>query len=461
MAVAAMTMANMAPAMSFIFGFAIIASASGLASPLTVLVAGVACLFLVNTMSQFSMFRPSTGSFVSFIGAGLGRTVGTVFALVLALGYIVLGSSVIGLSGGWAESAIKHYTGVTIPWQVIGLVTIAVVALLVVRGVQISVKWSARFYALELTTLLLVSTWLLISHHHSISWDLLSPAHWKDGFSGFALGFPLAIFLFIGWEDSAAMAEESHNPRKNVGRAMLFATVLLTVVYTYLSFSTVVGFNKNSTALAAQAVPFLSAAQGEGAVLVFLVYLAGLTSIFACLIGAANAQARIIFNSGREGMLFSYLGRVHDRFRTPYLSLLTYLGVGFVLLIAWGWGGGMDTVTYFGEAGTLGTILVMLTYFCVNIALPVYVLRERRSEFNIVRHGILPLIGAAIVIVPLYTLTEPGQPAPYNYFPYIALGIVVLALGYAIIRVRNSLVLREKFGAFIADDHELVGELEG
>jgi hypothetical protein len=59
--IAAATMANIGPAMSFYFGFGFLAFTAGLASPLTIIAAGVAILFLGNTLSEFTKVMPSTG----------------------------------------------------------------------------------------------------------------------------------------------------------------------------------------------------------------------------------------------------------------------------------------------------------------------------------------------------------------------------------------------------------------
>src|SRR5258707_5334509 len=65
--IATATMANVAPAMSFYFSFALIAAAAGIASPLTIIVAGIAIALLGNTLAEFSRSIPSTGSFITFI----------------------------------------------------------------------------------------------------------------------------------------------------------------------------------------------------------------------------------------------------------------------------------------------------------------------------------------------------------------------------------------------------------
>ena len=57
--ISAATLANIAPAMSFFFGFALIVSTAGVAAPLTVVAAGIAIALLGNTLTQFSRSRPA------------------------------------------------------------------------------------------------------------------------------------------------------------------------------------------------------------------------------------------------------------------------------------------------------------------------------------------------------------------------------------------------------------------
>ena len=71
--ISASTMANIGPAISFYFGFGFLVVTAGVASPLTIIVAGVAIALLGNTLSQFSRAHPSTGGFITFVGKTLRR----------------------------------------------------------------------------------------------------------------------------------------------------------------------------------------------------------------------------------------------------------------------------------------------------------------------------------------------------------------------------------------------------
>ena len=97
--IVASTLASIAPAMSFFFGFAVIVQGAGLAAPLTILTAMVVILFLTNTIAQFSRFTPSAGSFVIFTGKAFGPSVGAAVSVFITFGYVVAASTVVSVAG--------------------------------------------------------------------------------------------------------------------------------------------------------------------------------------------------------------------------------------------------------------------------------------------------------------------------------------------------------------------------
>ncbi len=104
--IAASTMANIAPAMSFYFSMALIAFAAGVASPLTIVAAAIAIALLGNTLSQFTRSIPSTGSFITFIGRGFGPVAALTTAIVMCVGYIIAVASVVCIAGGWTSDIL-------------------------------------------------------------------------------------------------------------------------------------------------------------------------------------------------------------------------------------------------------------------------------------------------------------------------------------------------------------------
>ncbi|HEY6277445.1 MAG TPA: APC family permease [Streptosporangiaceae bacterium] len=457
--ISAATMANIGPAMSFFFGFGLLAFTAGVAAPLTIVVAIVAIAFLGNTLSQFSRAQPSTGGFITFVGKSFGGTSAVTTALVAGLGYIIAMSSVIAISGGFLAITLNRYLHWNIPWGYLTVLLTLGAVYMMIRGVSVSTKVAGFFFVFEMLMLVVVSVGALIKNGGYLSLAPFEPSHITNGFSGLAAGFPLAIYLFIGWENSAALAEETDNPRRNVPRAVFSSIVIMGVSYLVFAYATVTGFGYNVTKLSAAPIPFISVAQSTLGVLAFFAYLAGMTSTLGALIAGTNSQARLVFNAGRERLLPAWIGKVNTNRRTPMFAIFLFIGISGVIIGGWALGhviggttGSLNPINYFFESSTMGTILVLVVYLLANLALPFYYRRYRPQEFRVVKHAVLPALGAVVIVVPLYYLAKPGQPTPYNWFPYAALAVVVIAVVWAILLNSRDPELAGRVGSLVADE---------
>ena len=223
-------------------------------------------------------------------------------------------------------------------------------------------------------------------------------------------------------------------------RAVFTSIAIMGVSYLVFAYATVTGFGYNVTKLGQATIPFITVAESTLAFLAFCAYLAGLTSTLGALIAGTNSQARLVFNAGREGLLPGWIGRVHRTRRTPVNAIFTFVSIALAIIGVWallhvihGSSGALDPYNFFFESSTMGTILVLVVYLLSNLALPFYYRKYRPMEFHAVKHGVLPALGAIAIIVPLYYLAKPGQPTPYDWFPYAALIIVVVAAVYAFV----------------------------
>jgi amino acid transporter len=354
---------------------------------------------------------------------------------------------------------IQYYLGVSIPWIFFSAVFTAGAMVMMFRGVAVSTRLAGFFFGFELVVLLVVSIAVLIKNGGHLSTVPFQPSHLTNHFSGLALAFPLAVYLFIGWENSAALAEETAAPRRDVPRAVFMSIALMALTYLLLAYSTVSGFHYSAAALTAAAIPFISVAHSVAAWLAFIAYLAGLTSTLGVLIAAVNSQCRLIFNAGREGLLPRWIGRVHPVRRTPVNAIIAFVGIAGIITLGWAlghWIGGhansLNALDFFFEASTMGTILILLVYFAANLALPFYYRRYRPAEFSPVKHIVLPVLGMVAIAVPIYYLCKPPQPQPYDWFPFAALGVLIVSILYSVWLVRRDPGLGERVGSIIADE---------
>ena len=457
--ISASTMANIGPAYSFYFGFAFLVITAGIAAPLTIIAAVIAIALLGNTLSQFSRAHPSTGGFITFVGKTFGGTSAVTTALLCGVGYVIAISSVLVISGGFLSMMILYYTGTNVPWIAFSALFTAGAMFMMFRGVAVSTKLAGFFFAFELLVLLVVSIAVLIKNGGHLSSVPFQPSKVLHGFSGLGLAFPLSIYLFIGWENSAALAEETNNPRRNVPRAVFLSIALMAFTYLLVAYSTVTGFHYNATALTAPLIPFIAVAHSVATWLTFIAYLAGLTSTLGVLIAAVNSQCRLIFNAGREGLLPRWLGYVHPVRRTPVNAIIAFVGIASALTLGWALGhwiggssGSLDALTFFFESSSMGTILILFVYLASNVALPFFYRKYRPAEFNIIKHVVLPALGVVAIAIPIYYLFKPPIPQPYFWFPYVGLGIVAVSILYSIWLVRRDPGLGDRVGSIIADE---------
>ncbi len=457
--ISASTMANIGPAYSFYFGFAGIVLAAGIGAPLVLVAAIIAIALLGNTLSQFSRAHPSTGGFISYVGKTFGGTSAVTTALLCGAGYIIAISSVLAICGGYLSIVLQYYFNVDVPWVIFSVIFTAGAIVMMVRGVAVSTKLAGLFFGFEMLVLIVVSVAAIIKNGGHLSGVPFDPSHITNGFSGLAAGFPLAIYLFIGWENSAALAEETGDPRRNVPRAVFLSVVLMVVGYILYSYATATGFKYNVTALSSAEIPFINVAHDIAGWLALIAYLAGITSTLGVLISAVNSQSRLIFNAGREGLLPRWLGKVHPTRRTPVNAIFAFIVIASLIILVWallhligGDSGSMNALNFFVESSTMGTILVLVVYFLSNLALPFYYRRYRPQEFNVLKHVVLPVLGMIAIGVPVYYLVKPGQEAPYDWFPYAALGVIVVSVVYAVWLSRRDPGLGERVGSIVADE---------
>jgi amino acid transporter len=449
----ASTVANIGPGIDFYFAFGVLAVTAGVAAPLTILAAGVAVLLLAFTMAEFTKQEPSAGSFITYVETSLGARAGVVTALLVALGYTVAIAGVFTMSGGMVSLTLAHYLSWNIPWEPIALVLTGGAIWVTVRGVSLSTTAVGVAVLLQVLVMIVVCVVVLIDRSGHLSSVPFSWSHLSGGLGGLSAGFPLALYMFIGWENGPALAEECRDPKRTVPRALYLSIAIGVALFVFFSYATVTGFHYDVSTIGRSSVPFLTVADHYLGGVAVLAWIAGIVSVLATLVSGANSQARMLYDGGRSGLLPAWLGRLRPKVDAPVNALLGMAGVGLGIIAVWWFihvigvdKGSKDPVGLYAECSTMGTIVILFVYLLTTLSLPVFMWRRHRTSFSPVRHVVIPALGAATLIVPFVELLKPGQPSPYGEFPYVALAAVVLAVVVAWVTVRR---------------HPLTGSTEG
>ena len=428
--VTASTVANIGPGIDFYFGFGVIAVTAGVAAPLTILAATVAVALLAFTVAEFTRAEPSAGSFITYVETALGARAGVATALLVTVGYTVAIAAVFTMSGGLVAQTLSHFTSWHPPWGPFTLVLTAGAIWLTARGVKLSTAAVGVAVLVQVAIMVAVCLLVLVDQRSRLSGIPFSWAHLTGGLAGLSAGFPLALFMFIGWENGLALAEESRNPRRTIPRALYISVGIAAALLVFFAYATVTGFHYDVSSIGRSSVPFLTVADHYLGGAAALAWIAGIVSILATLVAGADSQSRMLFDGGRTGLLPAKLGHLRGRSGTPVNSLLFMAIAGLGIIGVWwlarlitGDSQSMNPVGLYAECSTMATIVILFVYLLTMLSLPVFMWRRHRDSFSPLRHVVIPAAGSITLIVPFVELCQPGQPAPYSAFPFIALAI--------------------------------------
>jgi amino acid transporter len=442
--VTASTVANIGPGIDFYFGFGVIAVTAGVAAPLTILAATAAVALLAFTVAEFTRAEPSAGSFITYVETGLGARAGVATALLVTVGYTVAIAAVFTLSGGLVAMTLSHYTSWHPWWGPFSLILTAGAIWLTARGVKLSAYAVGAAVLVQVAIMIAVCLVVLVDQRAALSGIPFSWAHLTGGLAGLSAGFPLALFMFIGWENGPALAEESRDPRRTVPRAMYISVAIAAALLVIFAYATITGFRYDVSSVGRSSVPFLTVADHYLGRTAVLAWLAGIASVLATLVAGADSQSRMFFDGGRTGLLPARLGRIRQRSGTPVNALLFMAGAGLGIVGAWwmsrlitGDTRSMNPVGLYAECSTVATIVILFVYELTMLSLPVFMWRRHRGSFSPIRHVAIPALGSVTLIVPFAELFQPGQPAPYNAFPFVALAIVAASVVIACLVVHR------------------------
>jgi APA family basic amino acid/polyamine antiporter len=189
------------------------------------------------------------------------------------------------------------------------------------------------------------------------------------GWSGILRASGVIFFAYVGFDSVSTAAQEARNPQRDMPFGLLMGLTICTLLYILMA-GTLTGLMPY--AQLNDAAPVVAAMEAHPqlrwlSVFVSIGALAGLTSVILVMI---LGQARILLAMSRDGLLPLGLGKVHPRFRTPYVA--TALVGGFGAIMA-----GLLPIDLLAELVSIGTLIAFMM-----VCIGVLVLRYTRPTLH-------------------------------------------------------------------------------
>jgi len=272
---------------------------------------------------------------------------------------------------------------------VAGLLFMAAVAAVNLRGVGESVKLNVLLTCVELSGLLIIIAigfWAIGNGEGDVSRIFEFKADENaGGVVGAAIAATtLAFFAMVGFEDSVNMAEETKDPVRTFPKVLLLGLFITGAIYLLVSVSAIT------------LVPPAELGEGEAPLLKvvaagapgFPLGLFGFITMFAvansALINMLMAS-RLVYGMSRERVLPPVLGRIHAERRTPHVA------IAFTTLIAFA------LIAFVGEVPALGgtTALLLVCVFAVTNVAVLVLRRDPVGHAHFRAPTLIPVLGAA------------------------------------------------------------------
>ena len=191
----------------------------------------------------------------------------------------------------------------------------------------------------------------------------LNPQAYEFGPSPTAGAFSQAVlvlvYAFTGFEMATIPAGEVRDPKRSLPRALLIAILVVAILYIMIQIvcvGTLPGLGQSQKPLADAGAIFLGAAGGA------IISAGAIISITGNLNILLLSGSRLPFAMAEQKQLPAFVGSIHRRFFTPYVSILITAGLMLFLTLQ----------SSFLTALTISTIARLVTYGATCLSLPVF-----------------------------------------------------------------------------------------
>jgi amino acid transporter len=449
------------------------------AVPLAFLIAAVGVLLVAYTFVRLCQYYRHSGSVYAFVGATLGPRAGviagwglagtyTFYAVTTAAAAGIFGTGLLDSLGIWKNQPAWS------PMLLVGVVlalALLLAALPARRGTNVLLIVEVCTVALILIVTVVIYVRLISGSApggSTFTWSVFSPQP-GVGASALFLGVVFGFLSFAGFEASATLGEEAHNPSKDIPRAILGVAIFGGVYFVVVTAAEMMGFGTSEAGIKAfQASPSLLGDLGTsyiGSWVGNVLTLGTAISAFGCCLACTVGAARVIYAMSRDSFGTRGAG-APSRWGTPGWATLvvTVMAVViYVVYIAVSASPSALATNAFLWSGTIGTLILLVAYLLATIGMVLLVFVRRAMPGVPMWQVIIPV---AAVIVLGYTLYRNVYPYPVGdgrWFPIVA-GAWLLAAVVGVVcapgtarRLGEAMAARE--GIIVSHDtHGLRGD---
>lgn len=287
--------------------------------PLVYLIGAVAMIFTAFSYKKMSQAYPIGGSVFSYVGASLGKKWGFITGWIVLMDYILVPAFVYRLSATWLQDV---YPAMPAALWIISVTLFN--TWINCRGITLTTRMSFILLSLQILSLFafLICAGYYLTHYNGVisyTRSLYHAEYFNMTFISTALS--LALLNYLGFDGISTLAEETKDPKKSIGKAIIVTLLLIAALFILQTY--VASLIGQHMSLSKETAFFDIAYEIGGPWLYGLFIVINIISIgIASALVTQAAGARLLNVMARHQSLpFSgYLSQIHTRFQTPTIA---------------------------------------------------------------------------------------------------------------------------------------------
>jgi basic amino acid/polyamine antiporter, APA family len=271
------------------------------------------------TLAELSSLLPRAGGVYVYLREAYGNAAAFVFGWLYVL--VTTPAVTAALSVVFAEFLLNLVgigpRGFTV--QGIAIAAIITLTIINVLGAQLGAAVGSVCTSIKVAALLAIITGaFLLGRGSAANFAMAGPVHGE----GLARAMASVIFTYDGWIAVSMIAGEVIAPERLMKRIVIAGMLVIVTLYiganlAYLYMMPVDVMAQQKEAIARTVMTAIVGPVGGT-----LILLAIMTSVFGALNCNFLAKPRITYAMARDGLIFSFLGRAHPRWATPWTALI-------------------------------------------------------------------------------------------------------------------------------------------
>lgn len=355
--------------------------------PLVYLVGIIGMIFTALAYAHMGRRFPVAGSVYNYVQRGLNPHVGFIAGWLIMADYFLIPSSCTSLTANWASDLLPG-----VPMWVFVIVSILIFTFVNIRGINDVTKLNLVICGVMFVCffVFVICAVKYIANGGGIGFST-APFYKPDviDFTFIGSAASLACFSFIGFDSMSTLGEEAKNPARDVPRATVLCLLIMAIMFISMTWLASCAFpNYESLDPDMGFFDICGVVGGTPLRMAFIFALLGANII--CAVSVEASVSRIMYSFSRDGLFPKFFGKIHPKYKTPYVATLfcSITTAVFVLFV--------DTTNLL----TLVNFGALSAYILMNFTVFWYffIKLKRRGVHGIINYLIVPFIGLTVLL---------------------------------------------------------------